>query len=225
MMNRKWLGLLVIPVVLGILIAAPFIFSFFTPPPSGGDEISGASLSTFMEGKASNILAARILGNSTDIVYPELMTALFVPNSTGAWIVHASFLNDTLGPYNLTFYEEYFLTTVAEVEDINNAIYTGLAATTPSLDSLSDLLYSVGFGLDILYADGTWIQLFTLQSPEGHIVFLNGTYTGTPDSVNPFDPSFISRDENWLNGILLEPGTALDNLVLTMNAVFVNHLG
>ncbi len=225
MMNRKWLGLLAIPIVLGVLLAAPFLFTFLAPPPSNDDGLSGASLSTFMEGKANDILAVQILGNSTDIVYPELMDALFVSNVTGAWIVSATFLNDSQAPYNITFYEEYFLTTVGEVNNINNAIYTGLEATTPSLDSILDLPYSVGFGLDILYTDGTWIQLFTLLSPGGHIIFLNGTFTGTPDSVNPFNPSFITRDENWLNGLLLEPGSALDDLVLTMNAVFVNHLG
>jgi hypothetical protein len=225
MMNRKWLGLLAIPIVLGVLVAAPFLLSFLAPPPSGNGDPSGTALSTFMEEKASDILAVQILGNSTDIVYPELMAALFVPNSTGAWIVNATFLDDSQGPSNITIYEEYFLTTIAEVSDINNAIYAGLDATVPSLDSITELPYSVGFGLDILYTDGTWVQLFTLQSPGGHIIFLNGTYTGTPDSVNPFNPSFITRDENWFNGVLLEPGSALDNLVLTMNAVFVNHLG
>ncbi len=225
MINRKWIGLLIIPLVIGVLFAAPYLFSLFAPNPSNDDGVSGTSLSTFMEAKASNILAVQILGNSSDIVYPELMAALFVSNFTGAWIVSATFLNDSLGPGNITFYEEHFLTTVAEVVSINDAIYTGLAATTPSLDSISDLMYSIGFGLDILYTDGTWIQLFTIQSPEGHIMFLNGTYSGVPDTVNPFDSNFISRDENWMNGILLEPGTALDTLVITMNAVFVNHLG
>jgi hypothetical protein len=224
-MNRKWLGLLVIPIVLGILIASPFLFSLFTPAPAPDDGPSGTTLASFMESKAPDILAVRILGNSTDIVYPELMAALFVANSTGTWIVHATFLNDSLGPGNITFYEEYFLSTIAEVVDINNAIYAGLALTSISPDSIMDLLYSIGFGLDILYGDGTWIQLFTIQSPDGHIMFLNGTYTGTPDTVDPFDSQFISRDENWQNGILLEPVTALDALVMTVNAMFVNHLG
>jgi hypothetical protein len=221
-MKKKWLALLAIPVVISVVVAAPLLFSLFAPAPTGGG-MTGTQLASFMEGKASDVLAVRILGNSTDIVYPELMAALFVSNVTGAWIVSATFLNDS-GPGMPTLYYEYFLTTLAEVEDINNAIYTGLEATSPSADSISDLLYSVGFGLDILYEDGTWIQLFTIQSPTGHIIFLNGTYTGTPDTVNPFDPAYIQRDENWLNGILLEPGTALDDLVATMYAVFDNHL-
>jgi len=224
-MNKKWLGLLAIPIVLGLLLASPYIFSFFIPGPPVDDGVSGTALSSFMEDKASNILAVQILGNSSDIIYPELMAALFIPDLAGAWNVSATFLNDSLGPGSLTFYEASFLTTLTEVQNINNAIYSGLNATTPSADSISDLQYSVGFGLDILYADGTWIQLFTIQSPTGHIVFLNGTYTGTPNPINPFDWNYISRDENWLNGILLEPGTALDALITTMNTVFVNHLG
>ena len=221
-MNRKWLGLLAIPVVVSLVVAAPFLFSLFAPAPTNGS--IGVQLSDYMEGKAADILAVRILGNSTDIVYPELMAALFVSNSTGEWIVSATFLNDS-GAGPPIIYDEHFLTTLAEVEDINNAIYDGLELTSPSADSIGDLPYSVGFGLDILYMDGTWIQLFTLQSPTGHIIFLNGTYTGTPDTVNPFDPNYIQRDENWLNGILLEPGTALNDLVATMYAVFDNHLG
>lgn len=224
-MNRKWLGLLIIPIVLGLILVSPFLLGLFAPPPPPDDGATGESLSTFMNGKESGILAIQILGNSSDIVYPELMTALFIPLGSGIWNVSATFLNDTLGPYNLTFYEETFPTTLTEVENINNAIYNGLDNTTPSLDSPSDLQFSIGFGLDILYTDGTWIQLFTIESPTGHIMFLNGTYTGTPNPTDPFNMTFIQRDESWMNGILLEPGTALDELVATMNAVFVNHLG
>lgn len=223
-MNRKWLGLIVIPVVLGVLLASPYLLNLFAPAPPMDNGNIGTSLSSFMENKASDILAVQILGNSTDIVYLDLMYALFVPNITGAWIVSATFLNDT-DVHNITSYEEYFLTTLTEVENINNAIYTGLNATIPSQDSITDLLFPIGFGLDILYEDGTWIQVFSIQSPKGHIMFLNGTYTGTPHSVHPFDSTFITRDQNWQNGILLEPGTALDNLVVVIHEVFDNHLG
>lgn len=224
-MNRKWLGLLIIPIALGLILVSPLLLGFFAPPSPTDGGTTGESLSTFMGGKESDILAVQILGNSSDIVYPELMSALFIPLLSGNWNVSASFLNDTLGPYNLTIYEESFEASINEVENINTAIYNGLENTTPSLDSPSDLQFSIGFGLDILYGDGTWIQLFTIQSPTGHIMFLNGTYTGTPNPTDPFNMTFIQRDESWMNGILLEPGTALDELVATMNAVFVNHLG
>ena len=223
-MNRKWLGLLAIPIALGLILVSPLLLGFFAPPPPTNGGSTGESLSTFMNGKESDILAVQIMGNSSDIVYPELMNALFIPLLGGTWNVSANFLNDT-DPYNIIHYNESFVATLTEVEDINNAIYEGLENTTQSLDSISDLYYSVGFGLDILYTDNTWIQLFTIQSPTGHIMFLNGTYTGTPIPTDPFNPSIIQRDENWMNGILLEPGTALDELVTTMNTVFVNHLG
>jgi hypothetical protein len=223
-MNRKWLGLLIIPIVLSLILVSPFLLGFFAPQPPPDDGNIGESLSTFMNGKESDILAVQIMGNSSDIVYPELMNALFLPLLSGNWNVSATFLNDT-DPYNIVFYNETFVTTLTEVENINTAIYDGLDNTVPSEDSISDLFFSVGFGLDILYTDNTWIQLFTIQSPTGHIMFLNGTYTGTPNPTDPFNPSIIQRDENWMNGILLEPGTALDDLVANINAVFVNHLG
>jgi hypothetical protein len=223
-MNKKWLGLCAIPVVLGIIIAAPFIFGPFLPAPPSNDGALGTTLASFMESKASDILAVQILGNSTDIVYPELMAALFITDFTGAWNVSATFLNDS-NPHDVTVYEESFFITATEVSNINDAIYTGLETASPSSDAISDLLFSIGFGLDILYTDGTWIQLFTIQSPEGHIMFLNGTYTGTPHAEHPFDSTFISRDQNWLNGILFEPATALNDLITTINAVFANHLG
>lgn len=223
-MNRKWLGLLAIPIALSLILVSPLLLGFFAPPSPTNGGSTGESLSSFMNGKESDILAVQIMGNSSDIVYPELMNALFIPLLGGTWNVSANFLNDT-DPYNIIHYNESFVATLTEVEDINNAIYEGLENTTQSLDSISDLYYSVGFGLDILYTDNTWIQLFTIQSPTGHIMFLNGTYTGTPIPTDPFNPSIIQRDENWMNGILLEPGTALDELVTTMNTVFVNHLG
>jgi hypothetical protein len=126
----------------------------------------------------------------------------------------------------VTFYDLVFQIGVSEVESINDAVYSSLTGAVASTDALDDLGWpSVGFGIDVLYGDGTWVQLFTLKSVTGHFMFLNGTYTGTPDPVDPFDTSSIDRDENWQNGVLLEPSSALDGLVSAMNGVFVNHLG
>ncbi|MFX1563000.1 MAG: hypothetical protein ACFFDP_06805 [Promethearchaeota archaeon] len=224
-MNRKWLGLFSIPIIICSVFVCAILIGNSIPPNSPSDGLPESSLSSYMQSKQPNILAVRILGNSSDIVYPELMEALFMPHVSGVWNVTATFLNDTEGPYNVTFYEEEFQATLTEVENINNAIYTGLDSTYHSSDSINDLMYSIGFGIDILYTDGTWIQLFTIQSPKGHIIFLNGTYTGTPNPSDPFDMAYIERDENWINGVLLEPGTALDELIATMNDVFENHLG
>lgn len=223
-MNRKWIGatVIAITIILAIIIGGPIMLGLFSPqsPPNGGN--TGQTLSAYMREKQSNILAVQVLGNSTDIIYPELMDALFIPLVGGTWNVTAIFLNDTVMPPIL--YAEHFNATLTEVENINNAIYDGLDSTFPSSDSIGDLLFSIGFGIDVLYTDGTWIQVFTIQSPQGHVVFLNGTYTGTPNPSNPFDTNYIQRDENWLNGILLEPGTALNELITTMNEVFTNHL-
>jgi len=188
-----------------------------------------------MNEKEADIFAVRILryciseilcGNlfCGDLVYPDLRDALFIPLSTGAWNATAIFVNETLESNDELFYKEAFQITVSEVENIYNAIYAGLSNTIASSDSVVDVMFFIGFGLDLLYSDGTWVQLFTIPSAKGHIMFLNSTYTGTPNPVNPFDLSFLQRDENRLNGVLLEPGTALDELVTVMSAVFVNHL-
>jgi hypothetical protein len=221
-MYRKWiaLGILVPVVVTSLLIASPLLLSVFAPRSKPGP--TGVSLSSYMEGKQSDILAMAILGNSSDIVYPDLMEALFVALGTGAWNMTASFVNDT-DVQHITFWETAFEASIVEVGSINDAIYTGLASTTQSSDSLLSLQSApIGFGIDVLYKDGTWIQLFTLQDAKGHIVFVNGTYTGIPDPTNPFNG--IVRDLNWLSGYLFEPVTALDGLVTAIHAVFENHL-
>jgi hypothetical protein len=233
-MDRKWLGLLTIPLALGLILASPFLIGFFAPSSDGG--VNGEELASFMKEKESDILAVRILRYCVseilcgtlfcgDLVYLDLRDALFIPQNTGAWNASAIFVNATLESNGELFYEKTFEITVNEVETIHSAIYASLSNTIPSSDSVLDLMFFIGFGLDILYSDGTWIQLFTIPSAKGHVMFLNGTYTGNLDSVNPFDLNFLHRDENRLNGVLLEPGTALDELVATMNAVFVNHLG
>ena len=157
-------------------------------------------------------------------MYPDLRDTLFIPLRTGAWNATAIFVNETLGSDDELFYEKTFQITVSEVDNIYNAIYAGLLNTISSSDSVFDVMFFIGFGLDLLYSDGTWVQLFTIPSAKGHIMFLNGTYTGVPDPTNPFNLNFLQRDENRLNGVLLEPGTALDELVTVMNQVFMSHL-
>jgi hypothetical protein len=151
------------------------------------------------------------------------MEAIFVALETGAWNMTGRFVNDT-DPDNVIIWDATFGASLAEVNGINDAIYTGLASATQSPDSLLSLQYApIGFGIDVLYKDSTWIQLFTLQDAKGHIIFVNGTYTGTPNPGNPFNG--INRDVNLLNGYLLEPAMALNGLVTAIHDVFVNHLG
>ncbi len=221
-MYRKWiaLGVLIPVIAAGLLVASPLLLSLLSP--KNEEAPTGVSLSSYMEAKQSNILAMAILGNSSDVVYPDLMEALFLALGTGTWNMTGRFLNDT-DPHNIVLWDAAFEASVAEVDSINDAIYAGLASTTQSLDSLLSVQFAlIGFGIDVLYKDGTWIQLFTLQDAKGHIVFVNGTYTGTPNPTNPFNGSV--RAQNMLNGYLLEPATALSGLVIAIHDVFDNHL-
>ncbi len=158
----------------------------------------------------SQIASIEICGNSSDILYPELMDATFSPDSTGGWLVAVSFVDDSLGPYNLTVYDRSFTTTTVEVENINKALHDGLGLTHTSNDSIADILPSIAFYILITYKDGTWIYTLKVLNEKGHIILLSGT--GTPNL-------------NLLDGDLLEPGTALDGMVSAINEAFVNHLG
>lgn len=174
-----------------------------------GGVLSGNALSQYLEEQETNIAYLQICGNSSDIVYPELMEATFTPLESGGWSVEALFLDDAEGPYETTQYTETFTVSVIDVNTINTALYDGLNQTYPSEDKMQDLYIQMGFALDIIYEDGTWISLLTLQSSSGHIVVMSGS--GTPD-------------RNLINGDLLEPGNALDGLVAAMGNVFASHL-
>jgi len=224
-MNTKHIAAAVI--ACGILSAVIFSYMLVNDPSAnnGTEGRFGVSLSDYMVDKSSDILAMAILGNSSDIIYPELMYAVFIPQEAGTWLVKASLLDDSEGWYNLSIYEEEFYASVSEVEAINQALYGDLEYTTESQVSIYNVtgLGIMGFGLDILYNDGTWIQLLTIQSGVGYMILLEGTYQNIPDTTNPFGNN-LGRDLNLLNGAVLEPGNALDNLILQMNQVFTNHL-
>ena len=224
-MNTKHIAAAII--ACGILSAVAFAYMLVNNPSAknGNSGRFGISLADYMVDKSSNILAMAILGNSSDIVYPELMEAVLIPQEGGTWLVRTTLLDDSEGPYNLSICEEEFYASVLEVEAINHALYEGLKNTTESQVSIYDVtdLGIMGFGLDILYNDGTWIQLLTIQSGVGYMILLEGTYQNTPDITNPFGYG-LGRDTNLLNGAVLEPGSALDNLILQMNQVFTDHL-
>lgn len=225
LMNTKHIAAAII--ACGILSAVAFAYMLVNNPSANNENSGrfGISLADYMVDKSSNILAMAILGNSSDIVYPELMEAVLIPQEGGTWLVRTTLLDDSEGPYNLSICEEEFYASVLEVEAINHALYEGLKNTTESQVSIYDVtdLGIMGFGLDILYNDGTWIQLLTIQSGVGYMILLEGTYQTTPDITNPFGYG-LGRDTNLLNGAVLEPGSALDNLILQMNHVFIVHL-
>ncbi|MFX1249991.1 MAG: hypothetical protein ACFFCZ_00055 [Promethearchaeota archaeon] len=218
----------------GVIVVGVLLVSFILLPqllnpvsePEGDTSTYGKGLSSKMVDKESNILAMLIVGNSSEIVYPELGYAAFVATDNGELNVTSYFIDDSAGPYNIITYFENFTASVSEVEAMNQALYAGVNTTTLSNDDLATIQASIGFGIDILYKDGTFVQLFTIQSEKGHVVYLNGTYTGSldPDSL-PFGfGTDIQRNTNMLDGVLLEPSSALDGLVTAMNTVFQTHL-
>jgi hypothetical protein len=191
--------------VIGLIVVLPFLTS-----PTGTNNQGGWNQPT------SQVQYLNILGNSSDIIYPELMESVFELKTSGEYNVSAHFLDDSAGPYELETYDRSFMTTQSEVISIIDALYTGLNNTMQSPDSISTITYqgSIGYELDVTFTDGTWIYILTIQSPKGHIIFLNGTSTG--------DSEYHNR--NLLDGILLEPASALDPLVLVLNSIFSEHL-
>ena len=160
-------------------------------------------------GGESRISSIRMCGNTSDVLYPELMDATFSPDSFGGWLVTASFVNDSLGPYNATLYDASFTASATEVEDINNALHDGLSQTYASNDSFAGEWPHIAFDMLISYKDGTWIYVIKFLTVKGHIMTRSGS--GTPDTQ--------------LTSDLLEPGSALDGLILAINDVFAKYLG
>ena len=153
----------------------------------------------------------RICGNTTDILYPELMDAYLVFQE-GNWIISASFVDDSEGWENPEIYDIEFSVTPEEVEIINLSLHEGLNGTHPSEISPSVLLESdshIGFDIEITYTDGSWIYVTTFQTDQGHIISNSGTGT---------------MDKNLLSGSVLEPISALDDLVIAIYTVFSNYL-
>jgi hypothetical protein len=165
-------------------------------------------------GNTSGIASLTILANSTDLLYPELSEASFVYLGNDAWQVNANFLNDSIDSYeNLEIYDLGFTVTSQEVKSIDDALYEGLRNATPSGLSAEALPNEscphIWFQIEIMYTDGTWIFVTAFQTETGHIITNNGT--------GPLNTGLMS-------GIVLEPLSALDCLVLAVYIVFSNHL-
>jgi hypothetical protein len=158
-----------------------------------------------------DIASLRICGNSTDILYPELMEASIVFQG-GNWTISASFVDDSEGWENPEIYDMEFSVTPEEIEIINLRLHEGLNGTNPTEISPSVLLESnphIGFDIEITYTDGSWIYVTTFQTDGGHIISNSGTDT---------------MDKNLLSGTVLEPISALDSLVTAIHTIFSNHL-
>ncbi|MGY5881768.1 MAG: hypothetical protein RTV31_16075 [Candidatus Thorarchaeota archaeon] len=158
-----------------------------------------------------DIASLRICGNSTDILFPELMEASIIFQE-GNWTVSANFVDDSESRENPEIYDIEFSVTPEEIETINLKLHEGLNGTYPSEISPSLLLEPsphIGFEIEIIYTDGSWIYVTTFQTDQGHIISNNGTGT---------------LDTNLLSGTVLEPISALDSLVTAIHTVFSNHL-
>ena len=160
----------------------------------------------------SQITSIEILANTTDILCPELMDAMFAPQSSDRWQVSASFVNDSLGPYNLTVYDRTFVAYTNEVEGIIDALYGGLNLTQSSNDSIEEALNNTSIAFDILvsYRDGTWIHVCALLNTKGHILLDEGQGT---------------LNKGGLTGRVIESWAVLDEFIHAVNQVFTNHLG
>lgn len=165
-------------------------------------------------GNTSGIASLTILANSTDLLYPELSEASFVYLVNDTWQVNANFLNDSIDWYeNLEIYDRDFIITSQEVKSIDDALYEGLRNATPSelstIDLLDDPCPHIWFQIEIVYTNGSWIFITAFQTETGHIITNNGTE---------------HIDTNLMSGIVLEPLSSLDCLVLAVYTIFSNHL-
>lgn len=160
---------------------------------------------------SSIIESLMICGNSTDILYPELMEAFLVVSGSD-WRISASFVDDSEGWENPEIYEREFSVAPEEIENISLSLHEGLNVTYSSDIAPSIILESsphIGFGIEITYTDGSWIYVTTFQIGDGYIISNIGTGT---------------LDRNLLDGTVLQPVSALDNLVETIRTIFSNHL-
>ena len=200
-----FLVVVIVSLVIGLVFAIPFLLG-----PTGNDNNNRWSQPT------SQVHSLNILGNSSDIVYPELMEAVFELQSSGEYNVSAHFLDDSTSIYEPEIYDRSFYATQAEMNSIIESLYTGLNDTIESSDSIETITYegSMGYEVDVIFTDGSWVYILTIQSQKGHIIFLSGTSSGDSEY----------RNRNLLDGILLEPASALDSLVIVLNSIFSENL-
>lgn len=198
-MSQENTKVIVVAIILVVAVSSTALIYF--PSLSNDSDISDTL----------NIASLMICGNSTDILYPELMEACLVMNGSNL-MISADFVDDSEGWEYPELYEREFSVTLEEIENISLSLHEGLNATYLSEISPSELLESsphIGFDIEIIYSDGSWIYATTFQTGEGYIISNSGT--GTPD-------------KNLLSGTVLEPVSALDNLVVAIYILFSNHL-
>ncbi|MFW9850976.1 MAG: hypothetical protein ACFFF4_17750 [Candidatus Thorarchaeota archaeon] len=159
----------------------------------------------------SNVISIRINGNSSDIIFDELMDASIDRDALGNWQVSASFLDNSEGWEYPEPYERTFTISYENVSAISYALIAGLNQTYLSEDTEAEVMDPyphIGFDIEIIYSDGTWIYVCTFQTEKGHFVMNRGS--GTSDRS--------------LMGPLMEPVSALNGLVTIVQAIFSSNM-
>ena len=214
-MESKGTAVLILVVtVAGLFLAYPLLIGL----ENGGN--GGSTNNT-------GILFISVLGNTTDIIYPELGEAQFMPASVGGWEIDVEMVNDSQGFENVSIYSSTFNASNEEINQIHSALFLALNGSLVSERTAYDLLnasFSIGFLVDIIFDDNTWIQVYTFQG-QTEFLLLNGSYTGTFDYQAESPIWSISRDTNMLNGICLESVFILNPFVDTLHEFFSNYLG
>ncbi|MFX0053927.1 MAG: hypothetical protein ACFFAX_12090 [Promethearchaeota archaeon] len=211
MESKGTAALILIVTVAGLFLAYPLLIGL------------GNGRSTSETG----IVYISVIGNTTDIVYPELGQAKFIPESIGGWSIDVEMVNDSEGFENVSVHQISFTASNEEINQIRSALFLALNGSLVSERTTYDLLnanVSIGFLVDMIFDDNTWIHVYTFQG-QTEFLLLNGSYTGTFDYQTEFPTWNINRDTNMLNGICLESIDVLDSFVDTLHAFFTSHLG
>ncbi|MFW9913919.1 MAG: hypothetical protein ACFFEU_15675 [Candidatus Thorarchaeota archaeon] len=214
-MESKGTAVMILVVtVAGLFLAYPLLVGL----GNGGD------------GNSTNdtgILFISVIGNSTDIVYPELGEAQFMPVGLGGWEIDVEIVDDSQGFESVSVYSSTFNAGNEEINQIRSALFLALNGSLVSERTAYDLLNanaSIGFLVDMIFDDNTWIHVYTFQG-QTEFLLLNGSYTGTFDPQAEYPIWSITRDTNMLNGICLESVFVLDTFADTLYAFFSKYLG
>jgi hypothetical protein len=203
--------LILIVTVAGVFLAYPLLI---------GLENGGSTNDT-------GIVFISVIGNSTDIVYPELGEAQFMPAGVGGWEIVVEMVDDSQGFESVRVYSSAFNAGNEGINQIRSALFLALNGSLVSERTAYDLLNanaSIGFLVDMIFDDNTWIHVYTFQG-QTEFLLLNGSYTGTFDPQAEYPIWSITRDTNMLDGICLESVFLLDSFVDTLDAFFSKYLG
>ncbi|MHA2384657.1 MAG: hypothetical protein ACXAEE_00450 [Candidatus Thorarchaeota archaeon] len=204
-------ALILIVTIAGLFVAYPFLIGLGNTGSTGG----------------TGIVYINVIGNTTDIIYPEMGEAHFIPANLGSWSIDVEMVDDSEGFENVNVYSRAFTASNEDINQIHSALFQALNDSIVSETTAYDLLNtnaSIGFIVDMIFDDNTWIHVYTFQG-QTEFLLLNGSYSGTFDNQAEFPTWTISRDTNMLDGICLESVSVLDSFVESIHTFFTNYLG